>query len=410
MSLRVAFFTGYFPLPSETFVLRQVLDLLARGVDVQVFAAPPPPGAPRPQAWHEHALERRFHPRQAPTDPAGLALALARRVARAPRSVQGALGLASLRELGWRMRPSVPRALSQLDLIAAGRFDVVHAHFGHWGVPLAALRATQPKLRIVTTFHGYDVTVAPGLHGYGMYRRLFQVGDRFTVNSRYLWRRLIALGCPEDRMTQLRMGVSSSEFQCTPRRRTPGEPLRLISIGRLAPMKGFEYAISAVAELARAGHDVRYRIVGDGELKSRLEAQIAQLGLGERVTLLGALPHEAVRRELASGHLFLLPSAYAPAGQVETQGVVVQEAQASGLPVLVSQIGGVAEGMIDGETGFAFQPESPAAIVQAVEKALSRERDWPEMGRRGRQLVEELFDSQRLADDLLQIYQSISAR
>ena len=410
MSLRVAFFTGYFPLPSETFVLRQVLDLLARGVDVQVFAAAPPPGAPRPQAWHEHALERRFHPRQAPTDPAGLALALARRVARAPRSVQGALGLASLRELGWRMRPSVPRALSQLDLIAAGRFDVVHAHFGHWGVPLAALRATQPKLRIVTTFHGYDVTVAPGLHGYGMYRRLFQVGDRFTVNSRYLWRRLIALGCPEDRMTQLRMGVSSSEFQCTPRRRTPGEPLRLISIGRLAPMKGFEYAISAVAELARAGHDVRYRIVGDGELKSRLEAQIAQLGLGERVTLLGALPHEAVRRELASGHLFLLPSAYAPAGQVETQGVVVQEAQASGLPVLVSQIGGVAEGMIDGETGFAFQPESPAAIVQAVEKALSRERDWPEMGRRGRQLVEELFDSQRLADDLLQIYQSISAR
>jgi len=410
VSLRVAFFTGYFPLPSETFVLRQVLDLLARGVDVQVFAAPPPPGAPRPQAWHDHALERRFHPRQAPTDPAGLALALARRVARAPRSVQGALGLASLRELGWRMRPSVPRALSQLDLIAAGRFDVVHAHFGHWGVPLAALRATQPKLRIVTTFHGYDVTVAPGLHGYGMYRRLFQVGDRFTVNSRYLWRRLIALGCPEDRMTQLRMGVSSSEFQCTPRRRTPGEPLRLISIGRLAPMKGFEYAISAVAELARAGHDVRYRIVGDGELKSRLEAQIAQLGLGERVTLLGALPHEAVRRELASGHLFLLPSAYAPAGQVETQGVVVQEAQASGLPVLVSQIGGVAEGMIDGETGFAFQPESPAAIVQAVEKALSRERDWPEMGRRGRQLVEELFDSQRLADDLLQIYQSISAR
>lgn len=410
MSLRVAFFTGYFPLPSETFVLRQVLDLLARGVDVQVFAAPPPPGAPRPQAWHDHALERRFHPRQAPTDPAGLALALARRVARAPRSVQGALGLASLRELGWRMRPSVPRALSQLDLIAAGRFDVVHAHFGHWGVPLAALRATQPKLRIVTTFHGYDVTVAPGLHGYGMYRRLFQVGDRFTVNSRYLWRRLIALGCPEDRMTQLRMGVSSSEFQCTPRRRTPGEPLRLISIGRLAPMKGFEYAISAVAELVRAGHDVRYRIVGDGELKSRLEAQIAQLGLGERVTLLGALPHEAVRRELASGHLFLLPSAYAPAGQVETQGVVVQEAQASGLPVLVSQIGGVAEGMIDGETGFAFQPESPAAIVQAVEKALSRERDWPEMGRRGRQLVEELFDSQRLADDLLQIYQSISAR
>ena len=410
MSLRVAFFTGYFPLPSETFVLRQVLDLLTRGVDVQVFAAAPPPGAPRPQAWHEHALERRFHPRQAPTDPAGLALALARRVARAPRSVQGALGLASLRELGWRMRPSVPRALSQLDLIAAGRFDVVHAHFGHWGVPLAALRATQPKLRIVTTFHGYDVTVAPGLHGYGMYRRLFQVGDRFTVNSRYLWRRLIALGCPEDRMTQLRMGVSSSEFQCTPRRRTPGEPLRLISIGRLAPMKGFEYAISAVAELVRAGHDVRYRIVGDGELKSRLEAQIAQLGLGERVTLLGALPHEAVRRELASGHLFLLPSAYAPAGQVETQGVVVQEAQASGLPVLVSQIGGVAEGMIDGETGFAFQPESPAAIVQAVEKALSRERDWPEMGRRGRQLVEELFDSQRLADDLLQIYQSISAR
>ena len=410
MSLRVAFFTGYFPLPSETFVLRQVLDLLARGVDVQVFAAPPPPGAPRPQAWHDHALERRFHPRQAPTDPAGLALALARRVARAPRSVQGALGLASLRELGWRMRPSVPRALSQLDLIAAGRFDVVHAHFGHWGVPLAALRATQPKLRIVTTFHGYDVTVAPGLHGYGMYRRLFQVGDRFTVNSRYLWRRLIALGCPEDRMTQLRMGVSSSEFQCTPRRRTAGEPLRLISIGRLAPMKGFEYAISAIAELARAGHDVRYRIVGDGELKSRLEAQIAQLGLGERVTLLGALPHEAVRRELASGHLFLLPSAYAPAGQVETQGVVVQEAQASGLPVLVSQIGGVAEGMIDGETGFAFQPESPAAIVQAVEKALSRERDWPEMGRRGRQLVEELFDSQRLADDLLQIYQSISAR
>lgn len=410
MSLRVAFFTGYFPLPSETFVLRQVLDLLARGVDVQVFAAPPPPGAPRPQAWEEHALERRFHPRQAPTDPAGLALALARRVARAPRSVQRALGRASLRELGWRMRPSVPRALAQLDLLAAGRFDVVHAHFGHWGVPLAALRATQPKLRIVTTFHGYDATVAPGLHGYGMYRRLFQVGDRFTVNSRYLWRRLIALGCPEDRLTQLRMGVSSSEFQCTPRHRTPGEPLRLISIGRLAPMKGFEYAISAVAELVRAGHDVRYRIVGDGELKSRLEAQIAQLGLGERVTLLGALPHEAVRRELLSGHLFLLPSAYAPAGQVETQGVVVQEAQASGLPVLVSRIGGVAEGMIDGETGFAFQPESPAAIAQAVEKALARASDWPEMGRRGRQLVEALFDSHRLADELLQIYQSISAR
>jgi glycosyltransferase involved in cell wall biosynthesis len=141
-----------------------------------------------------------------------------------------------------------------------------------------------------------------------------------------------------DRCHYAPVGVDTDTWRPEPRRvGSPGEPLRLLCIGRLHRSKGFDVALHALRQVLDAGRAARLTILGSGPEAQALAALAAGLGLGTQVDFAGSMPEDEVRQALAGADIFLLPS------HAEPLGVVVMEAMAMAVPVIVTRAGGVAE-------------------------------------------------------------------
>lgn len=287
-------------------------------------------------------------------------------------------------------------------LFGGRRFDVIHCHFGMNGQrAVAAREAGAVSGAVVTTFHGFDVNVDRWSKGYG---HLFRAGDLFTANTQFTADRATELGCPPDRIEILPMSVRTAECQFRERRRSPGEPLRVLSVARLVEKKGLEYGIRAIGHVARAGIDVEYTVVGDGPLRNHLRDVAAQLGIAERVHFLGWRTQEELAGIYDTAHLFMLPSVTAANGDREGQGLVLQEAQAQGLPVISTLHNGIPEGVLDGVSAVLVRERDATALGGALQ-ALALDPDrWIEMGRAGRRFVEERYDPTTLTNRLMEVY------
>src|SRR6185503_6892032 len=203
------------------------------------------------------------------------------------------------------------------------RSEVMHAHFGPVGNSFRFVGELW-QAPLVVSFHGYDFSTAPRKEGAGMYQKLFQTADAITVNSGYTAGRVEKLGCPPIKIHRLPVGLDPNEFPFRERSMKPGEPLRILTIGRLVEIKGHEFAIRAVGQLREKNASVCYDIIGEGPLRSRLEKLIEELGLRQTVRLHGALGGPEVKRFLSEAHLFLLASV-AIEGDEEGQGLALQE-------------------------------------------------------------------------------------
>jgi colanic acid/amylovoran biosynthesis glycosyltransferase len=260
---------------------------------------------------------------------------------------------------------------------------------------------------IVTTFHGYDINAYPRKHGTDCYQRLFTQGDQFTAGSKFARQRLLDLGAPSERVQVWPMGISADRFAFRERHRSDGEPVRLLSVARLVEEKGLAYAVQAVAGLVRQGYEVRYRIVGEGERRSGLEALVQRLGLGDTVELCGAMARNQVIEQYDWAHLFLMPGVVASNGAVETQGLVLAEAQASGLPVVATEVGGMPESIRDGVSGFLVPERDVEALVDRTALLIDHAERWAEMGRAGRAHIESKYDTDERIDELVDLYRQL---
>ncbi|HXF81492.1 MAG TPA: glycosyltransferase [bacterium] len=139
----------------------------------------------------------------------------------------------------------------------------------------------------------------------------------------------------------------------------PADAPLVVTASRLAPEKSVDLVLEAFAHLA-AGRSARLLVVGGGPAEAALRAQAERLGLAGRVVFTGLLPHRRALECLAAGDLFLYAS------RTETQGLVVAEAMAAGLPVVAVDAGGVSEAVVDGRTGFLVGPEAAALAAHAA--------------------------------------------
>ena len=135
----------------------------------------------------------------------------------------------------------------------------------------------------------------------------------------------------------------------------------------------------------RPGTVVRYRIIGDGEDHARLSALVETLGLGAVVEFLGPLPTPDVIHWMHASHLFLLPSL------AEATPTVLLEAQATGLPVLATNVGGVRD-IVAPQAGFLVSAADSDVLADRLAAMVDHPERWPDMGRAGRRFVEERHD------------------
>jgi len=179
-----------------------------------------------------------------------------------------------------------------------------------------------------------------------------------------------------------------------PERRRDGDGFELLYVGSLIPEKGVESLVRAVPKLPA---DATLTVVGNGPEADSLRRLASSLGITNRVTFTGRVPYDRVRECYATADAFVHPGIWP-----EPFGRTLLEAMETGLPVLVSDIGGPAE-VVD-DPCFRFAPGTPSAIVEAVERLRDREDD---VGARNRRQVRERYAPERVTAEMLDVYRDV---
>jgi len=399
--MRVAMLVNGFPEMSEKFIVNQVVGLLDAGVDVDVFASKARPA----EASHVLAEQYRLRDR---TKYLGVPQSMARRFLELPARFAAGFAAgprAAIRSFDFFSYASAAKNLKALFFLGAfrgKRYDVLHCQFGPNGLIGAFLKDCGFCERLVVTFHGSDINSYPARYGEGVYRTLYDRADRITAGSEFIRGKLVSNGCPVERISLLPMGIRSEDYPETPFEAR--SPLLLLSVGRLAEVKGYEYALRAFALIRQSFPEAEYFIVGEGSYRARLELLAKDLGIDASVRFLGAKSDVDVAALYRQASVFLLAGIRASDGAEEGQGLVIQEAQAGGLPVVASRVGGVPEGLRDGETGFLAPQRDHEALARLVIRLFSDDEMRKRMGEAARNFALANYDSKQLSKRLMALY------
>lgn len=410
--MRIAFLLNFFPRTSETFILNQIVGLIERGHTVDIFARYPDIDDPIHSDVKKYQLIERTH-----------YLAIAR--GRNKRLLAGAriilkrdwsrfshlLRHTSALQSGGPAKELFLEALFLEPSLKASTYDVIHCHFGTAGIFGQHLREIGIiKGPLLTTFHGSDIGSYVAQNGAGVYANLFRRGKAMTCSSNFIRGKLISAGCDPAKIFLFKLGTDLTKFDFLERRIGSDGIIRLITVARLVEKKGLEYSIRAVANLVRQFPNLEYTIVGDGYLRGDLSLLIEQLNLQERVRLVGWKTQEEILQLLAESHIFVLASVLSSDGDFEGQGLVLQEAQAMGLPVICTNHNGFPDSIVNGQTGFLVPERDADALSLKLAELIGQPELWCSIGKKGRAFVEAEFDLGKRNDALVELYRGLAQR
>jgi len=305
--------------------------------------------------------------------------------------------------------PELQRELNPMrDALALGRLraalrdfgpDLVSTHCAKAGV---LGRAAARSLRIPALFTAHGWSFAEGVPAIN--RRLYRWMERGA--SPLAHRIIVVSDC--DRRVAIRERVASPgklrlvyngmpDVDADQRARPDSAPVRLIMIARLCEQKDHPTLFRALQEL----RDLEWHLdlVGDGPLRDDIGNLARELGLAERISVLGL--REDAAQLLARAHVFLLVSNW------EGFPRSILEAMRAGLPVIASDVGGVSESVADGTSGFLV----PRSEVRVLADRLRRLIESPPlrltMGKEGRVRYEQRFTFERALDETLAVYREL---
>lgn len=371
------------PKLSETFILEEVLGLERTGVALRLYALQPP------SDQIQHPAVARVQAPLVCVPPVGARHAPAYLWRHLRLAVASPLRYARALRAAWR-QGSVDDFLRGGWLAVQLQADGVahlHAHFIARPAEVAVAASALGGLPFSISAHAKDIyTSKPE----DLQRRLRAA--RFTVTCTEFNRRTLAALAPEARVQRMYHGIDHGVFHPARRATPTGVPL-LLAVGRLRAKKGLDTLIDACGLLQRRGLAFRCQIVGYGELREPLLAQIAAAGLAERITLPGKLAREQVIACYAEASVFVQPSRVTADGDRDGIPNVLLEAMAMGLPVVATRVSGIPELVCHGLSGLLVEPDDPAALADAIAHALARPALAAALGRHARSVVTESFDN-----------------
>lgn len=274
--------------------------------------------------------------------------------------------------------------------------DLIHAHFFLAGAPAVLLGRMLRKPVVVTeqwsVFLSDDpMTLSPAMQRVARYT--YEHADTVMPVSEALRDGIKAIGTQAD----FRVVPNVVDTALFHPNGTDGKLAgvgRLIGVGGLYDAKGWEDLIEALA-LVASHREVRLDLVGDGVLRSKLEAQVARLGMNEIVTFHGWRPKEEVAERLRASDLFVITSHY------DSNPCAVIEALASGVPVVATAVGGIPEMVTDG-MGVLAEPGRPASIAAAIDAAIDADRGWDHQAIAS--AARDRYGAERIGSDFAAIY------
>lgn len=245
--------------------------------------------------------------------------------------------------------------------------ECVLAEYGPTGVALLPVcRALE--IPLVVHFHGFDATTRRILERYGArgYPELFSYAACIVVVSRVMRQRVLALGCPPEKVVRTVCGAHRRFLSIEPTYSTKA----LVAVGRFVDKKAPYYTILAFKQALARHPDARLIMAGDGELRNVCQNLVRYLGIEEQVDLVGAISPEAVVRLFQGARAFVQHSITALSGDMEGTPVSVLEASAAGLPIISTRHAGIPDVVDDGRTGLLVEEHDVAGMAMHMARFL----------------------------------------
>ncbi len=224
----------------------------------------------------------------------------------------------------------------------------------------------------------------------------------FRVVTQFCRRQLLAM--PEaarlapERVPVVLLGLDLANWQ---RRATPRGDGTLLSAARLVPKKGLHVVPAALAALRARGVHCRWRVIGDGPERGALEHACAHHGVTDLAEFVGPRDNDAVRQELLTADIALLPCVIAADGERDGIPIFLAEAMALGVPVVTTPVSGIPELVRDGDTGFLAAPNDAASLAAVLARVLGDPTTARAVGERGRTAVHTTLDVDAAATALV---------
>jgi len=288
--------------------------------------------------------------------------------------------------------PTMPWELSRRD------YDLLHLHFPHPMGVMSYLAGRKPSSHgLVITYHSDIVRQETLLRLFRpfMHRAMARADVILCTSPDYLD------SSPDLRPYRSKCrcipyGIDLSQFARTARQEAAAAEIRarypaplLVAVGRLVYYKGFEYLVRAMRGIA-----ARLLLIGDGPLRSSLEALARECGVADRVYFLGEIHNEEIIPYYLASEVFVLPSV----ARSEAFGIVQLEAMACGLPVVNTRLdSGVPFVSKDGESGLTVEPKDPEALAGAIGRLLADPELRRRYGTAARRRVETEFSKELMA-------------
>lgn len=377
----VAYIVKRYPRYSETFIVNEILAHEKAGLEVHIFALLPPQDSHFQDIIAKVRAPVTYLPAKA--DRASTFWERQKKAARwYPETWQ---------VLGRYPNASVREVLQALELsLHIGRMQIthLHAHFATTSTTVAQIASAITGVPFSFTAHAKDIfhqdnDFAALATKFEQAKRAITVSD---FNYHYLTQEL---SVNREKVVKIYNGLDLDQFPyCSPEQREP----MICAIGRLVEKKGFCDLIKACQHLKLQGINFQCEIIGDGDLKHELQQQINDLELKDIVTLKGSLPQQEIKQHLRQAAVFAAPCVVGEDGNRDGLPTVLLESMALGTPCVSTDVTGIPEVILDGQTGLMVEQRNPKSLAGALERLLNQTQLRVSLSQQARLLIESQFN------------------
>ena len=386
---------GY-PRLSETFIAQEILALQQRGVDLTIASLRHPTDKQAHRIHKEILAPVNYLPEYLHDAPGRVFGAWSRVRGRAGYAAALAAFRADLKRDRTRNRiRRFGQACVLADELPSGTSHL-YAHFLHTPASVARYAALICGLPWSCSTHAKDIWTTPQWEIEEKLAELEWLVTCTAFGATYLK----SLAPQPDIVSLLYHGLDFSRFPAPPQKPAGGEgPVKILSVGRAVPKKGYDDLLNALA-LLPDDLDWRFHHIGGGTLTDTLRRQADQLGLRERIEWSGPQPQDTVLAALREADIFALSSKIAADGDRDGLPNVLMEAQSQALAVVATDAAGIPELIVNGETGVLVPPGDPNAMAAALARLIDDPDLRQQLGLAGYQRVRNNFSLEAGIDAL----------
>lgn len=241
--------------------------------------------------------------------------------------------------------------------------------------------------------------------------------DHVTVVSSYNREKLLNLVTTnlrpeiEKKIKIIPMGVNIEKFiqkdktMLRAKYGTPIDTSMLLFVGRLSEKKGIEYIIKAMAIIIKNDKNIKLWIIGSGELEGDLKSLVNKLQLNDHIEFRGKVGEEELIESYILADIMIVPSIVTSYGDTEGMPVVIMEALASGKPIITTDVGGITDAIMDGDTGILVQQKSSEELAKKIYELINDEELREHLSKNAVKCAREKFSWDVIANKYDQLIQ-----